>query len=83
MIIFTEHRFFLESVHSSKDDMLFAMTTDAAIAKEYGCVFEKGTVNVMFCKVETEEIDTAFFSKMSNKNCATFTETMLQSDVFC
>lgn len=31
-----EHRFFLESVHRSKDDMLFALTTNVAIANEYG-----------------------------------------------
>ena len=48
MIIFTEHRFFLESVHRSKDDMLFALTTNVAMAKEYGCVFKKG----MLCFVK-------------------------------
>ena len=42
IIFYTEHRFFLESVHRSKDDMLFALTTNVAIATEYGCVFKKG-----------------------------------------
>ena len=64
MIIFTEHRFFLESVHRSKDDMLFTLTTNVAIANEYGYVFKKG---MLFYEVEPEEIDTAFFSKLSDK----------------
>ena len=74
MIIFTEHRFFLESVHRSKDDMLFALTTNVAIANEYGYVFKKG----MLCFVEPEETDTAFFSKLSEKIVQNLPKQILQ-----